>query len=118
MRLVRRTGRSALFDAGLVERLEAVGVGVRRGGQVTSFRWRPPGIRFGAFCDERLKGLFALTGIYRSASLDYLTVRERVGKMRLFSVGCRAGSPGVLASGRRKQKRREAAVQEPRGTQC
>lgn len=34
-------GPGALLDAGLVERLEAVGVRVRRGGQVTSFRWRP-----------------------------------------------------------------------------
>jgi arginase len=31
----------ALLEAGLVERLEAAGVAVRRGGQVTPFRWRP-----------------------------------------------------------------------------
>lgn len=34
-------GPRALLQAGLVERLEAVGVAVRRGGQVTPFRWRP-----------------------------------------------------------------------------
>jgi arginase len=34
-------GARALLEAGLVERLEAVGVAVRRGGQVTPFRWRP-----------------------------------------------------------------------------
>jgi arginase len=34
-------GPRALLDAGLVERLEAAGVAVRRGGQVTPFRWRP-----------------------------------------------------------------------------
>jgi arginase len=34
-------GPRALLEAGLVERLEAVGVAVRRGGQVTPFRWRP-----------------------------------------------------------------------------
>ena len=34
-------GPSALVEAGLVERLEAAGVAVRRGGQVTPFRWRP-----------------------------------------------------------------------------
>src|ERR1019366_8056562 len=34
-------GPRALLEAGLVERLEAAGVAVRRGGQVTFFRWRP-----------------------------------------------------------------------------
>jgi arginase len=34
-------GPRALLEAGLVERLEAAGVAVRRGGQVTAFRWRP-----------------------------------------------------------------------------
>ena len=34
-------GPGALLEAGLVERLEAAGVAVRRGGQVTPFRWRP-----------------------------------------------------------------------------
>ena len=34
-------GPRALLEAGLVERLEAAGLGVRRGGQVTPFRWRP-----------------------------------------------------------------------------
>jgi arginase len=34
-------GPGALLEAGLVERLEAVGVRVRRGGRVTPFRWRP-----------------------------------------------------------------------------
>ncbi|MGH2867842.1 MAG: arginase family protein, partial [Solirubrobacteraceae bacterium] len=34
-------GPRALLDAGLVERLEAAGVAVRSGGQVTAFRWRP-----------------------------------------------------------------------------
>src|SRR5690349_19421685 len=34
-------GPRALIDGGLVERLEAVGVAVRRGGQVSAFRWRP-----------------------------------------------------------------------------
>jgi arginase len=34
-------GPHALLEAGLVERLEAAGVAVRRGGQVTPFRWRP-----------------------------------------------------------------------------
>src|SRR5579862_7420649 len=34
-------GPRALLEAGLVERLEAAGVAVRRGGQVTRFRWRP-----------------------------------------------------------------------------
>jgi arginase family enzyme len=34
-------GPRALLEAGLVERLEAAGVAVRRGGQVTPFRWRP-----------------------------------------------------------------------------
>lgn len=34
-------GPQALLEAGLVERLEAAGLGVRRGGQVTPFRWRP-----------------------------------------------------------------------------
>jgi arginase len=34
-------GPRALLDAGLVERLEAAGVAVHRGGQVTPFRWRP-----------------------------------------------------------------------------
>jgi arginase len=34
-------GPRALLEAGLVERLEAAGAAVRRGGQVTPFRWRP-----------------------------------------------------------------------------
>jgi arginase len=34
-------GPRALLEAGLVERLEAGGVAVRRGGRVTPFRWRP-----------------------------------------------------------------------------
>jgi arginase len=34
-------GPRALLEAGLVERLEAAGVGVRRAGRVTPFRWRP-----------------------------------------------------------------------------
>jgi arginase len=34
-------GPRALLDAGLIERLQATGVAVRRGGQVTPFRWRP-----------------------------------------------------------------------------
>jgi len=34
-------GPRALVEAGLVERLEATGVVVRRGGQVTPFPWRP-----------------------------------------------------------------------------
>jgi arginase len=34
-------GSQALLDASLVERLEARGVTVRRGGQVDAFRWRP-----------------------------------------------------------------------------
>jgi arginase len=34
-------GPRALLDAGLVERLEAVGVAVQRAGRVTPFRWRP-----------------------------------------------------------------------------
>jgi arginase len=34
-------GPRALVDAGLVERLEAARVAVRRGGQVPPFRWRP-----------------------------------------------------------------------------
>lgn len=34
-------GPRALLEAGLVERLQAAGVAVRRGGQVTPFRWRP-----------------------------------------------------------------------------
>ncbi len=34
-------GPRALIDAGLVERLEGAGVAVRRGGQVSAFRWRP-----------------------------------------------------------------------------
>jgi arginase len=34
-------GPRALLEAGLVERLEAAGVAVRRGGQVTPFRWMP-----------------------------------------------------------------------------
>jgi arginase len=34
-------GPRALLQAGLVEQLEAAGVTVRRGGQVTPFRWRP-----------------------------------------------------------------------------
>lgn len=34
-------GPRALLDAGLVERLEAAGVAVHRGGRVTPFRWRP-----------------------------------------------------------------------------
>jgi arginase len=34
-------GPRALLEAGLLERLEAVGVAVRRGGHVTPFRWRP-----------------------------------------------------------------------------
>jgi arginase len=34
-------GPRALLEAGLLERLEAAGVEVRRGGQVTPFRWRP-----------------------------------------------------------------------------
>jgi arginase len=34
-------GPRALLEAGLLERLEAAGVAVRRGGQVTPFRWRP-----------------------------------------------------------------------------
>src|ERR1039458_8735817 len=34
-------GPRALLEAGLVERLEAVGVAVRRAGRVTPFRWRP-----------------------------------------------------------------------------
>jgi hypothetical protein len=34
-------GSRALLEVGLLERLEAAGVAVRRGGQVTPFRWRP-----------------------------------------------------------------------------
>lgn len=34
-------GPGALLEAGLVERLQAAGVVVRRGGRVTPFRWRP-----------------------------------------------------------------------------
>ena len=34
-------GPRALLDAGLIARLEAAGVPVRRGGQVTPYRWRP-----------------------------------------------------------------------------
>ena len=34
-------GPRALLEAGLVERLEAAGVAVHRGGRVTPFRWRP-----------------------------------------------------------------------------
>jgi arginase len=34
-------GPRALLEAGLLERLEAAGVAVRHGGQVTPFRWRP-----------------------------------------------------------------------------
>jgi arginase len=34
-------GPRALLEAGLVERLEATGVAVRRGGRVTPYRWRP-----------------------------------------------------------------------------
>jgi arginase len=34
-------GPRALLEAGLVERLEAAGVAVRRAGRVTPFRWRP-----------------------------------------------------------------------------
>ena len=34
-------GPSALLEAGLVQRLQAAGVGARRGGQATPFRWRP-----------------------------------------------------------------------------
>jgi arginase len=34
-------GPRALLEAGLLERLEASGVAVHRGGQVTPFRWRP-----------------------------------------------------------------------------
>jgi arginase len=34
-------GPRALLEAGLVARLEAAGVAVRRGGHVTPFRWRP-----------------------------------------------------------------------------
>ena len=34
-------GPRALLEAGLVERLQAAGVAVRRGGRVTPFRWRP-----------------------------------------------------------------------------
>jgi arginase len=34
-------GPRALLEAGLVERLEANGVAVRRGGRVSPFRWRP-----------------------------------------------------------------------------
>jgi arginase len=34
-------GPRALLEAGLLERLEAAGAVVRRGGQVTPFRWRP-----------------------------------------------------------------------------
>jgi arginase len=34
-------GPRALIEAGLVERLEAAGLQVRRSGQVVSFRWRP-----------------------------------------------------------------------------
>ena len=34
-------GPRALLDAGLIEQLEAAGVGVRHGGRVQPFRWRP-----------------------------------------------------------------------------
>jgi arginase family enzyme len=34
-------GPRALLEAGLVERVKAAGVAVRRGGQVTPVRWRP-----------------------------------------------------------------------------
>src|SRR5262249_25814665 len=34
-------GPRALLEAGLLERLDAAGVAVRRGGQATPFRWRP-----------------------------------------------------------------------------
>jgi arginase len=37
----QQDGPRALLEAGLVERLEAAGVAVRRGGQGTPFRWRP-----------------------------------------------------------------------------
>lgn len=37
----QENGPHALLEAGLIDRLDAAGVAVRRGGQVTGFRWRP-----------------------------------------------------------------------------
>jgi arginase len=64
-------GPRALLEAGLVKRLEAAGVAVRRGGGVTPFRWRPdPGNPRAANAGAVIDRAGQLAALVRSAPVQ------------------------------------------------
>jgi arginase len=64
-------GPGALLDAGLLERLDAAGVAVRHGGQVTPFRWRPdPGNPRAANADAVIDRAAQVASLVRSAPAE------------------------------------------------
>jgi arginase len=64
-------GPTALIEAGLVERLEATGLIVRRGGAVSPFRWRPdPGRPRAANADTVIDRAAGVAALVRSAPAE------------------------------------------------